>query len=257
MDNASAQCDDQVTYTAGTQTLGFTQVAVSSYGTVDVNSQYCTETFPYFIGYTYSDNTSGTGSYSFQFDPPIDSARFNVSGISLDAANEEEIWLFVNGAHYAIPEPGSPQVCDPMAILTPEGNIEGCQNCSVSGWGGTVIPGPITTLTIMDSVILGQPAGSIFSLFICAQHGTGMVDAFGALRTSPYPNPATEAVFIDLPDARSANVSLFDGGGRQLAVNITIVGHTVRLNTAGLPKGLYGIRVQRGEHVAMHRVAVE
>jgi hypothetical protein len=180
-----------------------------------------------------------------------------VSGTSRDVANEEEIWLFVNGAHYAIPQAGSPQVCDPMAVLTPEGNIEGCENCGVSGWGGTIIPGPINTLTVLDTVLIGQPAGSIFSLFICSQHGDGVVDAFNVLHTAPYPNPATDVISIDLLDARNADVSLFDGSGRRMAVNATITGNTIRISTAGLPKGIYALRVQQGEAVGIHRVAVD
>src|SRR6187402_276271 len=109
---ANAQCVDQVTHLTGTQTIAGTDVTVTSSGVVSGLSTYCTETLPYFIGY---NSGSGTGSYTFVFDPPILSARFNVSGISNIPPDGEEVWVYVNGAHYAIPAAGDPQVCDPLA----------------------------------------------------------------------------------------------------------------------------------------------
>jgi hypothetical protein len=256
LNGTRAQCGDQVSHLSGTQTVGLAQVTVSSTGTVDANDTYCLETFPYFIGYSYGSGTSATGSYTFQFNPPIDSAMLNVSGTSQTNADIEEVWLYVNGAHYAIPEPGVPQTCDAMAVLTAEGNIAACANCSVSGWGGTVIPGPISTLTVQDTVLSGIPAGSIFSLFICAQHGSGWLDTAGDPSGSPYPNPATDAVFVKLPGAHAADVSLFDASGRCVMTGTNAQAGIVRVSTAALPDGVYTLRVRQGDALTAHRVVV-
>lgn len=257
LNGTRAQCDEQVTHLIGTQLVGVTSIAVSVTGTTDSDSGYCTETFPYFIGYNYTTNTSATGSYTFQFNPPIDSATFNVSGISQDVSNAEEVWLYVNGAHYTIPVPGLPQACDPMAVLTPNGDIAACSNCSVSGWGGTTIPGPITTLTVLDTVLMGMPAGSIFSLFICADHGTGAQDATTMQHASPYPNPARDVLFIDLRDVLNTHVRLFDASGRRVAITTSVVANRMSIFTAGLPSGIYALQVQQDAQLMVHQVVVE
>jgi hypothetical protein len=106
---------DQVVHLTGTQVVDGVDVTVTSSGTVDQNASYCTETFPYFIGYSYGTGTSGTGSYSFSFVPSIAQATFNVSGISEAIGSA---WstsaFFINGTHYAIPAPGIALSCDAL-----------------------------------------------------------------------------------------------------------------------------------------------
>ncbi len=172
----SAQCTYQVTHTSGTQTINCINTTVTSSGTMDVNSVYCVATQPYFIGYSYGSGTSGNGSYTFTFSPAVSALTLNFSGTSNTAPHEEEIKLYVNGIHYQIPSVGTPNGCDPMALLTPGGNLGGCVGCGVSGWNGTTIVGPITSLTVLDTVISGVPNGSIFSLFICGGGIGGTVD---------------------------------------------------------------------------------
>jgi gliding motility-associated-like protein len=174
-DRLSAQCTNQVTNVSGTVTIGCTNVTVTSAGTVDVLTTYCASTTPFFIGYNYGTG-SGTGSYTFTFSPPVSSLTLNVSGISEDPTNAEEIRLYVNGVHYAIPAAGTPNGCDPMAVLTGSGDIDACANCSVSGWNGTTIAGPISSLVVLDTLLRGAAAGSLFSLFICNGGGGGSVN---------------------------------------------------------------------------------
>src|SRR5690606_20687448 len=69
--------------------------------------------------------------------------------------------------HYTVTEAGKENGCDDLAITTKTGNIGVKENTSVGGWLGTVINGPIKTLEIKDTVLNGQPAGALFSLFIC------------------------------------------------------------------------------------------
>lgn len=168
----SAQCTTQVTHTSGTTTYGCTDVTVTSSGTIDVNSAYCASTFPYFIGYTYNGGSSGNGSYTFTFNPPISAATLNFSGASNTSPSIEEIILYVNGQHYAMPSVGTGNGCDQLATLSASGDLLPCLGCSTSGWNGTQVTGPITTLTVLDTVLGGAPNGSIFSLFICTGNGT-------------------------------------------------------------------------------------
>jgi hypothetical protein len=67
--------------------------------------------------------------------------------------------------HYAIPVPGIANGCDPLAVLTAGGDIEGCAGCGVSGWRNTRIGGPISQMVVTDTLISGGPNGAIFSIF--------------------------------------------------------------------------------------------
>ena len=254
--SATAQCDQQVLHSGGSQAVGATAVVVSSSGTVDVNTDYCQETFPYFVGYDYGTASSGTGEYTFQFNPPVDGVMLNFSGLSRDPSNAEEIWLYVNGNHYAIPEAGDQQVCDALAVLTPEGNIAACANCSVSGWGGTLIPGPISTLTVQDTVLIGAPAGAIFSLFLCGSGGIGVGELNSAFAAHPYPQPAQDAIYLDLSGSANAQVLLYDANGKLVSSTMATLSNTVRVSTADLPDGIYSLRVQQGDALTVHRIVV-
>lgn len=161
-----AQCitNNQVTHLSGSVIINGINVTVSFSGIVTNNSSYCTETYPYFIGYNPGPG-SGTGSYTFDFSPAIDSVRLNFSGISNSSSSSERVVIRKNGVHYAIPQPGVVSICDALAVLTAEGDIEGCVGCGTSGWKGTSIGGPISQLVVVDTVLSGNPNGSIFSIF--------------------------------------------------------------------------------------------
>jgi hypothetical protein len=233
-----AQCTDQVTDTAGTSIVSGVTVTVTSAGTVDVNSVYCPSTMPYFIGYDYSTGSSFSGSYTFTFSPPVGAVTLNFSGLSGDPANEEHVVLTVNNAHYAIPSPGTANGCDPMAVLTPAGDVGPCANCGVSGWNGTTITGPITTLTVTDSVLFGAPNGAIFSLFICAQDPkTGIDEASASGTLQVYPNPAADQLTVT-GAVYGTPYCIADATGR-IVLNGTIGSDAV--NISSLAAGLYAV----------------
>jgi len=161
-----AQCttSNQVTHLSGTVVINAIAVTVSSSGNVTNNSSYCAATVPYFIGYAPGPG-SGTGRYTFDFSPAVDSVRLNFSGLSNSGSNVERIVLRRNGVHYVIPQPGVSNGCDALAVLTAAGDVEGCANCGVSGWKGTRMGGPISQLVVVDTLISGAPNGAIFSIF--------------------------------------------------------------------------------------------
>lgn len=149
---------------SGSVVINGINVTVTSSGNVMSLSTYCPATIPYLPGYTPGPG-SGTGSFTFNFVPAVDSVRLNFSGLSNSGGSVERVVLKKNGVHYAIPLPGVPNGCDPMAVLTGGGDIEGCVGCGVSGWSGTRIGGPISQIVVLDTVISGTPNGSVFSLF--------------------------------------------------------------------------------------------
>ena len=161
-----AQCttSHQVTHMSGSVVINGINVTVTSSGNVMNLTTYCPETLPYLTGYAAGPG-SGTGSFTFNFVPAVDSVRLNFSGLSNSGSSVERIILRKNGVHYAIPAPGTANGCDALAVLTASGDVEGCVGCGVSGWKGTRIGGPISQMVVVDTVISGTPNGALFSLF--------------------------------------------------------------------------------------------
>lgn len=232
-----AQCIDQVTHTSGTAVVAGSSVTVTTNGCIDVNTVYCAATTPYFIGYDYSSGASCTGSYTFTFSPPINGAMLNFSGISSDPANDEIVVVMVNNMHYAISAPGTANACDPMAVLTPSGDVGGCSNCGVSGWNGTPVSGPISTLTVIDSVLMGAPAGSLFSLFICPVDPKTGIGEMPASAFNVYPNPAADQLSLT-GIANGTPFSITDATGRIVLTGTTGSGP---VDISALASGLYAV----------------
>jgi hypothetical protein len=207
---------------------------------VTTNSVYCAFTLPYFIGYS---STSGDGSFTFYFLPPVSALSLNFSGISNDVGGTEEVVLYVNGLHYPIPSAGTPNGCDPMAVLSPSGNITGCAGCGVSGWKETVINGPIALLTVKDSVIQGLPNGSIFSLFIC----TGEVGLEEHLSTTGYrlfPQPLLDEATLQLNrDLEDATLVVYNLYGQPVKELHHLSGRSLPFRREQLPAGLYSLQL--------------
>ncbi len=164
--NIYAQCTTQVSHLLGTQMVGCTNVTVDTAGSTDVPTTYC----PTGSGEPYrAASSSKVGSYTFTFNPPIDSATLNFSGL-FNRVLRNEIRLTVNGTPYPVPSVGTldPFCSEVLATLTAQGNITGRPGSLISaGWNGTTIPGPISTLTVKDTVTNGTSSQATFYLFIC------------------------------------------------------------------------------------------
>ena len=156
--NSFSQDKVRITHINGDSLINCIKVNVTSSGVVDRNSNGCPETGPYNIGYNFSTQADANGSFTFTFAPYIDSLTLNISGISYLDWGKELVRLYVNGQHYPISS-GIQLNCDPLAVLTSDGDLTGCYPCGSSAWGGISINGPITTLTILDSIILGNGRG--------------------------------------------------------------------------------------------------
>lgn len=252
---AAGQCTDQVTHISGSQIIGGINVTVGSIDTVDVNTVYCTETTPYIVGYD-NDDGSGTGSYTFTFAPAIEGASLNASGISEALATHlEHMRLFINGAHYAVPAPGVALSCDAFGVVTPDGDLGPCSNCSVSGMGQILLPGPISSLTVQDTVLLGEPGGAIFSLFIC-----GAFNGIPANSTSTdlllFPNPATTSISLPEVVGPTVTVEILDPQGRMVHRVQRSHGDRSPLNVSDLPRGTY-VLVMHGTSTTYHKLVLD
>lgn len=165
----SAQNMQRVTHLSGSQIINDINVTVTSSGMIPKLNRptHCSgDTGPYYMGYNTVDYSCATGSYTFTFSPPVSNVTLNFSGLSTSDQYNEEVMLYVNGHHYKIDAVGTKNSCEDVASLTPAGNITGCEGCPSSGWNNTIINGPIYTLTIIDSVLLGEPAGVLFALYM-------------------------------------------------------------------------------------------
>lgn len=248
---ASGQCDFQVMHLSGSATVNGVSVSVSSAGTVGFNEDYCESTAPYLIG-----GLGTSGLYTFQFSPPVSSLSLNFSGISNNGNNMEEIQVFVNGIHFAIGAIGTPNNCDPLATLTPEGNIIGCTNCMVSGWSDTIIDGPISELTVQDVVISGEPNAAIFSLFICEADFS--VHSSKSQNLEVFPNPfSTYTIIKTNKILENAVVEIYDLTGKVVR-RIVDVRNSVKITRGNLKSGIYLMKVvENNQIIAFKKLIVE
>ena len=230
-----SQCPNQVTHLTGTSIVNGVSVAVSSNGNVDANTAYCISTNPYFVGYN-SQAGSGNGSYIFDFTPPISSLTLDFSGISNAGIGQEAIVLTVNGAHYPVTTIADPNNCDPLASINTDGDITGCTACSVSGWLGTTITGPISSLVVSDIAIWGSGNGAIFSLYICDPTTSALAEN-SALNNVIYPNPFSNELNLNINSTGNTEFVLYDAFSKKLIDNSLTNNSSV--NTEHLVGGIY------------------
>ena len=232
-----SQCQFPVTHTSGSKIINGINVTVTSTGFVDTNSVYCFNTKPYFIGFTWSSGKAQNGAYNFQFDPPVKSVSLNFGGISRTNSHIEIIKLYSNGSHYPIPDKGKLNGCDSMADLTSDGNIIGCNNCYVSGWKETIINGNISSISVFDSVVIGNPAGAIFSFFVCDKSLSEINNLKENFDVIVSPNPFIDKITISAKLKDEYQFRLYNIYGSRLSeikFNEKLV-----VETDLLPEGLY------------------
>ena len=230
-----SQCTIQVFNTSGTTDVSGTAVTVTPAGAVDTFNTYCPSTLPYFIGYTWL-TASGSGGYTFNFSPAVDSLTLNFSGTSDLGGNTELVQLFVNGTHYSIPAVGDPNTCDALAALTLDGDITGCDACSVSGWNGTTIAGPISSLLVYDTLLSGEPGGTLFSLFI-SDHLQSAVSNTAEEAVHISPNPFKDLITCTLQQDAMATLRIYNVLSQEIIRRDFYNSTTVE--TAALHSGVY------------------
>jgi hypothetical protein len=234
----SAQCTHPVTNTSGIYVVNGITVAINSYGDRDSNNYLCPSARPYLIGFTQGNPNSGSGGYFFSFTPSISSAMLNFSAISNLNSNTEVVRIFVNNVHYPVSALGSTNGCDPMALITPQGDLGACNGCQVVGTNGIVVNGPISLLTVEDSVISGAPGGASFSLFICDSVTAGIADVKKKM-FSVFPNPVSHLLHINSgANLLASTYSLYDFTGKSV-LSGKIISENTLLELGDLPEGVY------------------
>ena len=239
------QCMNQVTHFMGNEIVNGIDVNVTSSGMVEYNDIYCTETFPYVAGFNVM-NGNGDGSFTFAFSPSVNALTLNFGGISNLSGSSEMVSLDINGSHYVIPSEGTLNSCGPLAVLTPNGDIVACTSCNGSGWNETTIQGPISTLTVTNTVLSGSPNGSIFSLFICDPF-LGVEENVVNSGYKIYPNPFTDYVILETSrELSNAKILVYNSLGQLVQELNNINGNNVTINRNNLTNGLYFLKLTQG-----------
>lgn len=63
-----------------------------------------------------------------------------------------------------------------------------------------------------------------------------------ALSLALWPNPATDDLFVQVPQNHAGKLSVLDPNGREVRYQIAAVGQTVRMSLEGLPSGVYIVK---------------
>lgn len=253
---ASAQCANQVFNTSGTSVVNGTAITVTSSGTVDILNYCSGVTNPYFIGYSLSLASSGTGSYTFNFSPPVNGVTINFGGTSDTPPHYEEVKLYVNGQHYAMTAVGSANPCEPLAVLTPAGDLAGCSACGVSGWSGTSINGVISTLEVLDTVLSGDPAGTVFSLFICDTASTPVIGLPQQEEPLIYQDASTGSIIIHHLPLSVSVISIYDSSGQLVMKKKVDNQQSAKINISNYSPGLYFVRVVSGSKTVHKKIVI-
>lgn len=158
----------QIIHTNGNKSYKGVDVKVTGSGRVD-SLKYCNDdTWPYYIGYNSGAAKAGDGSYSFNFSVPVKEVVINLSALShSEGSYSEEARIWINDQPYKVKAGGEKNSCgEPMVIITPEGFIRPCKNCTGSGINGIRITGNITMVKIECNIQLGEPMGFVAAIFI-------------------------------------------------------------------------------------------
>ncbi len=140
------QCDKQLTAFGGTVTYDCVNVTVSTEGSV-TNGSVCNGIGPY--------RMEIGSSITFTFSNPIDGFMLSadaIDNLDLFGFGHEEISVTINGAHYPLPNAGSPSNCQALnAMLTADGNLtsETCPgNSCTAATEGIFISESISSISI-------------------------------------------------------------------------------------------------------------
>lgn len=240
--SAQSQCFKKVTAITGTQVVGGVEVTVTSNGFTGT-SLYCSPlTGPYHVGYDWDSSDCADGSFTFEFSPSITALTLNISGITDSLGSVEEVLILINGQHYPLLSEGVINSCEPLAVLTPEGNIKACLGCGWSGWSETTITGSISSLTVKDSVIMNCPDGAVFSLFICDSISS-VGHEINQYHVRIFPNPSSQQLILDNIPAEGLHVSLINSLGQEMPLVYSKAADKLILNTGIYPKGVYHLRI--------------
>jgi hypothetical protein len=244
----------KIEHLEGTEDINGVKVKVSSEGQTAVDNGYCKSTSPYYIGRNHPGE--GDGSFIFEFSPAVSHVRLDFSAMSHAESSYKEIVIVrVNGRQYQIPKGGTENGCEPLAVVTDEGYIEPCSNCSGSGIADIIIDGPINTLEVKDSVIYGSPEGTLFSIYMGKSMPMGpeliSVRAVRVLNIIDDPNHVKA---IGVPDG-GTRLTVYNANGKLLRNMSQGIRNHQLIDVSDLPNGYY-VFVLQGENFREERSVV-
>ena len=254
------QCTNQVSHGSGTQEVNDIDVTVTSNGNArSAASGFGCTSEP--ANYSVSHN-SIEGSFTFSFSRAVESLSLNFFRLDASPSNIEEIQLFVDGSHYAIPSAGSAfENCELFndsfpAIITSEGNIRASQSLSHGSMKDLVIPGPVNTLTVFGKVALGRTSGVMFSLYICdASLGQRSFD--NSWSPIVFPNPFSSTCEIKLPNKNEQwFVNLVNPYGQILKTFRNVADQLV-IDRDNLAEGIYFLQFKNDKHSLNTKIIIK
>lgn len=242
----NSQQMQRIVHLNGTKTINGIGVTVTKSGKVD-SLQYCgDDTGPYYMGYNYNNTGAANGSYTFTFSKPVDQVVLNLAAMSHSAGSYgEEAKVYVNGTHYRFTRLGTTNSCaESYAIITREGDISPCANCSGSGTNGVKINGPINTITVECHIIFGEPMGFVLGIWISGKSPDNNMQSY---ETSLYESAAGDGKELSITgDMENAIIMIKDSKGNPVTILYkSIDKKEVIINTVEWLSGVYTIEIQQ------------
>lgn len=239
----------RIRHLSGTQVINGIGVTVTQSGKVE-ELQYCgDDTGPYYLGYNYSSPGAGDGSYTFTFTKPVDEIVLNLAAMSHTSGSYgEQAKVYVNGVHYVFTSLGTLNNCgEQMAIITREGDISPCAECTGSGTNGVKIKGPITSIKIEGDIIFGEPNGFVVGVWMSGKANDAMVSYKADLGESAAGEG--KELYITGP-LENAKVVIKDANGNPLSITYrTIEKSKLVINASEWPSGEYILEIEQNKKI--------
>jgi hypothetical protein len=254
----NAQEPVRIVHIKGSRTINGINVKVTKTGKAD-SLHYCGEdTGPYYLGYNYTSPSAGDGSYTFSFSKPVDEVIINLAALSHSSSYGEEARIFVNGVHYKVPKIGRNNSCgESLSIISAEGDIRPCLNCSGSGTNGIKIKGPITTLTVEAKILNGEPMGFVIGVWMIgkATETNGLVSYQAQLAENP---AGTGKELIIEGNVLNATVKLKDSLGAELSIRyLSIQNNRLVMDASEWIPGEYTLEIKRDNTTEQEKITVK
>ncbi len=255
-----AQSLQQITHLRGVKDYNGVKVTVTSAGKTD-SLQYCgTDTWPYYVGYNSINSGCADGSFTFSFSTPVKEVVLNLSALShSDGTYNEEARIFVNGRHYMVKTLGKSNSCgEGECVVTPEGNIRPCNNCTGSGSNGIKIKGPINSITIECNIILGEPMGFVASVFMGPKAKDEItLNSYTASFVESAAGDGRELV-IESPELQNAEISIKDASGNPVTIRYRSIEPTkIIIDASEFNAGEYWLEIKLNGVVEKQKLFIQ
>ncbi len=257
-----SQSHKKVTHFEGTKTVNGVEVTVNCIGATD-SLDYCDgDPAPYFIGYDGLTDQSGNGRVIFNFSEPVTDIVMSFAGTSDIDNHYEEVIVYINGNHYRLSPKNKVNGCgEELATVNEKGHLVGCRDCSVSGWSGTRIRGPIHSVMVIDTVIRGTPNGTVFSLLIGPPVSEQIKPVENTLTNyfqTMEEGSAGKELVIESEQLENTAITIKDANGKYITIHYQLIEpNKVVIDISDLTKGEYLLELKLNGKLESQRFLVE